>query len=106
MSEEGTTRWDQRHKVGNGGCEQEARLRKKHPQGILESDKRPRVSKADDDGSDVPTEYTIQSSFSCSCDSPQIHFPPSPSAPMRSSSCGQENAGRKKSPEGDVVRRP
>ena len=49
-------------------------------------------------GRDVPTEYTIQSSFSCSCDSPQTHFPPSPSAPIRSSSCGQENAGKKKSP--------
>lgn len=40
----------------------------------------------------------MQSGFSATRDSPHVHFPPSPSVPMRSSSCGQLNAGGKKSP--------
>src|SRR5260370_12912597 len=45
-----------------------------------------------------PKEYTTQSGFSTTRDSPHTHFPPSPRAPIRSSSCGQLNAGGKKSP--------
>ena len=40
----------------------------------------------------------MQSGFFATRERPQTHFPPSPKAPRRSTSCGQLNAGVKKSP--------
>lgn len=40
----------------------------------------------------------MQSGFCAMRDTPQDHFPPSPKFPTLSSSCGQLNAGGKKSP--------
>ena len=46
----------------------------------------------------------MQSGFCATRESPHVHFPPSPRFPIRSSSCGQLNAGGKKSPEQTLSR--